>query len=325
MTEKERAFVIVSSRDDLNISQELTKLVATDEASRYARVFVACPVTFLDGTGVWVSDLKTKTNVAIDVCPFDPFGDRKACHAAAEKLANALANYTIDLVFNWHGCSPGRYGVVLEESGMLEMAQVKVLVQMMLIEMLLQKKILSKGSRVVIAGSEAARGIPEIGFSVPTFGDDSIDSFVSILDGSALDRGNGNEIYGHVQAVLSLYIGSLARRHPELYVCCLSPGFTQDSMNENLFIEVVTRFFKLFMAFLFFVGVMGQDFTIAASNFLNAVTGTDWDYPSGSLVGAAKGMQGSLCDQSTLPGGAFLGDESKQDHAFEALKKFAII
>eukprot|EP00980_Cylindrotheca_fusiformis_P023149 scaffold10199_cov146-Cylindrotheca_fusiformis.AAC.6 len=318
MGDKEGLFVIVSTRDDLLITQELTQLIATECSG--CRIVVACPSPCVAATRAWVETVKhEKEKVSLDVLAFSPYGDRNACRSASDQLVKALGSARIrGLVMNWQGCLPGRFGVVLEESGMLEMAQVKILFQVYFLESLIEKKVLTTGSKVVVSGSEAARGIPPL-FAAPSVGD-SLESFVSVLDGSSLDKSQGYVVYGHVHAILSLYIAALARRNPTIEFWAISPGFTQDSMNKHIQIEA-NHELPPFSALLE-IG-MAQDYTIAARSFYNAVTGSlDWKYPSGCLVAAMKGTQGPLCDQSSLEGGAYLRDTTKQDYAYEALHKF---
>lgn len=270
-----------------------------------------------------LSDENVATSATqIEVLPFDPYGDRTACRRASDELVKALGDGVINaLVMNWQGCIPGRFGVVLEESGMLEMAQVKILSQMYLIESLIANKMITDASRVIVSGSEAARGLPPT-FSAPSIVGDSLDSFVSILNGKGLDLTNGHNIYSHIQGILSLYIACLARKHPSIHFWLLSPGFTQDSLNKHIQIEENPPEFKF--EDLVQYGV-AQDYMVAATNFFQAMTGSsEWKYPSGVLVAAAKGTSGDLCDQSLLEGGKYLNDHRNQDLAYEAIHSFAL-
>jgi len=316
-------YVIVSTRDDLLITQEITRLIASEKPS--SQIFIACPSPNIAGAQLWVNEIKNGSGdesptANIQVVPFDPHGDRTACRRASDELIKALGDDVINaLLMNWQGCIPGRFGVVLEESGMLEMAQVKILSQIYLIEGLIEKKMMFDSSRVIVSGSEAARGIPPM-FSAPTLGE-SLDSYRSILNGTGLDLTNGPNVYSNVQGILSLYVASLARKHPSIQFGVLSPGFTQDSLNKNIQIEETAQEFKF--EDLVQYGI-AQDYKIAATNFFQAIMGSsEWNYPSGVLVGAAKGTSGDLCDQASLEDGKYLSDHRNQDLAFEALHSFA--
>lgn len=323
-----RKYVIVSTRDDLLITQEITHQLAKQVPS--SEIFVVCPSPCIAGAQIWVDKITSRGEgsssspsplpTKVQVLPFDPYGDRATCRRASKELIERLGDTTISgIIMNWQGCLPGRFGIVLDESGMLEMAQIKILSQLFLIESLIEKKLIVGNSGVVVSGSEAARGIEGFRFQPPTMGD-TLESYVSILNGSGLDLNSGNTIYAHVQGILSLYIASLARKHPSIKFWTLSPGFTQDSMNENIQIEENPPAYK-------FEDVLkagiAQDYTVAATNFVHAVLGSsEWDYPSGALVAAAKGVNGDLCDQAELENGKYLADHSKQDLAYQALHTF---
>lgn len=171
-------------------------------------------------------------NVIFENVAFDPGETKESCYEAVNHLVGLLIgekrNSSIDgLVFNWHGSIPGRFGDILNESGVnvLFMVQYKLLGLVVLLETLIEKKLLSDGSRVLVAGSEAARGIPDMKFPAPDKFGDSMDSFTSVLNGSAFDLSEANPIYAHVEGILSLYIAAMARRHPGIYFCSHSPGF----------------------------------------------------------------------------------------------------
>lgn len=316
-------YVIVSTRDDLLITQEITRMMASQKPS--SQIVVACPSACIAGAQLWVDEMKSGSGdnsptSSIQVVAFDPYGDRTACCLASDELITALGDGVINaLVMNWQGCIPGRFGVVLEESGMLEMAQIKLLSQMYLIEALIEKQMIVDASRVIVSGSEAARGLPPM-FSVPQLGD-TLDAYISVLNGTGLDLEKGHNIYSHMQGILSLYVASLARRQPNILFWLLSPGFTQDSLNKHIQIEENPPTFKF--EDLVEYGI-AQDYKIAATNFFRAMVGsTEWNYPSGVLVAAAKGTSGNLCDQATLEDGKYLSDHRNQDLAFEAIHSFA--
>lgn len=99
---------------------------------------------------------------------------------------------------------------------------------------------------------------------------------------------------------------------------------------ENGYLQTALVYFLKYVLWRLMVkGGAAQDYTVAAQYFWEAVTGsagaettTKYPYPSGVLLGAADGVAGKICDQSTIEGGAFLSDTTKQDLALEALYKF---
>ena len=260
-------------------------------------------------------------------------------------IGHPTPSVTIDgLFYNWHGGIPSKSTKVVKENDgpLLFMAQYKLLGLFVLLDTLINKtKMISKGSRIVVAGSEAARGIPgAMNFPVPKFDSDnhdaSVESFISILNGTGrANSDDPNPIYAEVEAILALYISCLARRHPNLYFCTLSPGFTQDSLHYSsslipgLTTWISITFFKLIFSYLVKQQI-GQDYKLAARRITDSLTGKgDFEdskglYPSGIILGAIKGVSGPICDQSTImPGGQQLADRRKQDYAYKALHHFA--
>ena len=340
MTEKGTVYLVVTNRDDCLISGEVARLLAAhrQSATNSCRIYFACPKIFQKGAETLLKSLEKEfkaDNIIFENVIFDPGETKESCYEAANDLVGLIGETrSIDgLVFNWHGSIPGRFGEVVNESGVLFIVQYKVLGLVVLLETLIKKKILSDGSRVVVAGSEAARGIPDMKFPAPDKFGESIDSFTSVLNGSAFDLTEANPIYAHVEGILSLYIAAMARRHPGIYFCSHSPGFTQDSLNLGVSLETgylqtaLVYLLKYVLWRLLVKSGAAQDYTVAAQYFFEAVTGAAWaetmtKYPSGVLLGAADGVTGKICNQSTITGGAFLSDKTQQDLAFEALHKF---
>ena len=74
------------------------------------------------------------------------------------------------------------------------------------------------------AGSEAARGVTEMGMKRPDLKTSSIDEFASVGDGSFYATTNDATIsYGAVKYMAALWMASMARRHPQ--VRFITPGF----------------------------------------------------------------------------------------------------
>jgi NAD(P)-dependent dehydrogenase (short-subunit alcohol dehydrogenase family) len=77
----------------------------------------------------------------------------------------------------------------------------------------------------VYAGSEAARGIPKLHMKRPTFATTSTDELASVIDGTwYTDRKVGTALaYGQVKFIAALWMGAIARLHPDRRFVTISP------------------------------------------------------------------------------------------------------
>jgi NAD(P)-dependent dehydrogenase (short-subunit alcohol dehydrogenase family) len=80
----------------------------------------------------------------------------------------------------------------------------------------------------VLAGSEAARGVPKLRIPRPEFAQHSVAEFTSVINGSFFDghRVNPMLAYAQVKYLAALWMSALARRHPETRFITMSPGNT---------------------------------------------------------------------------------------------------
>ena len=101
-----------------------------------------------------------------------------------------------------------------------------VLGHVVLLETLLAEDRL--GEVAVFAGSEAARGLPKMGFKRPSFVSKSADELAAVIDGSffAGRKPDVNLAYGQAKLLGILWMASLARQYPDRNSSPLSPGNT---------------------------------------------------------------------------------------------------
>jgi len=217
------------------------------------------------------------------------------------------------------------------EHGILPLAEKKIRGPFRLLQALLRRRVLGPGSRVVYSCSEAARGIEALGYAPPCLRADE-DCFRAILTGAAFGALEGAErekaAYAHLAATGALAVGALARRHPDVHFATVSPGLTRDSFDPRIAEATAAtwagRAFLLFMRVLFPLLVRlgsahGRD--VAAGYYARALTGDDWEYPSGAFVGhmPPKEVSGPLGNQADVPHGAVFADEAMQDSALAAV------
>jgi hypothetical protein len=261
-------------------------------------------------------------SVSKGICQFLPY-------ESPEQFESEIKASRIDGIFiNKHGCnSPNDTTGILNDQGLLPFASYKLISNAILIDLLIAKGKLSKGSRVIVSGSESVRGIKNMGFPVPHF-DETVESFVSYMDGSGFVDFNANMGYSYHMAISALMIGALSRCHPEIYFATVSPGFTRDSLRPSNVAGVPSVIYaaQFILSILFPLMILSgtaHTCNVAASRFVDALVGTEsWKYPSGTSIGALEGISGPFGDLSLSPDGEMLGKKRLQALALQAVLRF---
>lgn len=217
-------------------------------------------------------------------------------------------------------------GTIVEPNKVTEMAQINLIGHVHLVSTLVAAKKFAKDSRVVYAGSEAARGVPLFGMKRPELETFSQQHFADILSGEKYKQTPfvGEAAYGEIKGMAALYFGRFAREHKNLYAVTVSPGATTGTeifSQEGMSAFTVAMFKAMFAVFGWFGAV--HNLEVGAKRYVDAVTGTNgFDYSSGSFVASAKGASGPMADQSTLEFGIAFRQEETQDKAYEAVRAY---
>jgi hypothetical protein len=181
-----------------------------------------------------------------------------------------------------------------------------------------------------------------MGFSVPNLGT-SIESIQAHLTGSIYSSSSPSssnsvsetvtpyrweQAYGDLCAILVLYIKHLAKLYPQYYLAIISPGMTEESLQpHNSPDPSWTWRFQLWMYRTILFPWL-QRAEIAKTSYDGArllargLVMEDWEYPSGTFVGAKSGTGGPVCDQSILEGGKMFRDATLQELAYKAVQPY---
>jgi hypothetical protein len=261
---------------------------------------------------------------------FDPFGSKVKVSDSALKLIETIEETHIDAtLLNSNGAGSDNEGIARPESGDIELAEHKLVGTGILVNLLLEKGLLGEGSRVLYSSSESAQELPKMGFPAPKL-EPTIQPFVSHMDGSGYETKpfQWQHAYAYICCILALYVAAMARKHPKVYFTVVSPGITQDSFNtDDTPAPTIGLRIKLILYLHFFLSLLkkydiAQDYTDAAKRFLQAMTGTEWEYPSGTFVAAKSGTGGPVCDQFEVPNGQGFRDITMKDLTYEAVGTF---
>src|SRR5271167_1926696 len=287
------------------------KDVARQLASRpeFARIYLACRNR--DRATTAKAELEAATGrrifdiVLMDVA--DP-GSVRAGLSAVDGSIDAL-------VMNAGGMG-GKTPMDVTADGAIYMFAQNVLGHVVLLEALLTEDRL--GEVAVFAGSEAARGIPKMGFKRPSFDSNSAEELAAVIDGSyfADRKTDVNLAYGQAKLIGILWMAYLARQHPDRRFICVSPGNTTGTQAPNDLALPLRMAAKYVMPRL---PGLAHKLDVGAKRLVDGVT--DPNLSSGVFyASAANTLKGPAVDQTDIfPD---LASPSFQNHANEASHRF---
>ncbi len=203
----------------------------------------------------------------------------------------------------------------LTADGVTKLFATNVLGHAVLLEGLLTQNRLSEVA--VFAASEAARGIPKLGFKRPTFVSTSADELATVIDGSffAERKYDRNLAFGQVKYIGALWMAHLARQYPDLRFVTVSPGNTTGTEAAAGASPPLRFAAKHIMPHL---GI-SHDLEVGSKRLVDGVTNPKLS--SGVFYASAAGkLKGPMVDQAEIF--ADLANPSYQDYANEAIHRF---
>ena len=329
---------------------------ATDESySSSFSLYIACPSHLRDQADELVKDLqeygetpsqsKNSRSIKIVSVSFDTFGGKERVRASAQGVCDAIkksnssstqptvsAKQLTGVVFNPYGAGSDNEGVPRPDSRLLEIAELKVVGNNILLEILMEEGLIREGSRVVYSTSEAARGLPKMGIPVPVLSKTK-ESFVSHLDGTAYSKHyQWEHPYAYCSQINVLYMMAMASKHRKIYFSSISPGMTQESFNTDNVPSPTIVFRAKMFAYLYLMFPLlqrweiAQDYRKAAKLFISCLLSKEeWEFQqSGTFVAAKSGTGGPVCDQTELEAGKVFCDRELQDLAYNTIREYII-
>jgi NAD(P)-dependent dehydrogenase (short-subunit alcohol dehydrogenase family) len=238
-----------------------------------------------------------------------------------DSVKKAVSNLDgeIDALIMNAGGMGGRTPEKLTASGMNELAATNVLGHTVLAEELLKAEKIK--NVIMLASSEAARGIKKMGMKRPALKDNTTDELASILDGSYFGaKFDAMQAYGHVKYVATLWMSSLARKYPEIKFVSMSPGATSGTAAADNAAPMIKFMFKyIMMPIVMPLRGMVHKVDKGASRFVDAINNDK--YKSGGFYASTENkVVGEVVDQFNIF--PVMANESNQDNAFQAVHKF---
>jgi NAD(P)-dependent dehydrogenase (short-subunit alcohol dehydrogenase family) len=222
---------------------------------------------------------------------------------------------SIDAVVMNAGGMGGKTPMAVTADGATYMFAQNVLGHVVLLETLLAEDRL--GEVAVFAGSEAARGLPKMGFKRPSFVSKSADELATVIDGSffADRKPDVNLAYGQAKLLGILWMASLARQYPDRKFVSVSPGNTTGTHAPDdlaLPFRIAAKYVMPHLG-------ISHNLDVGAKRLVDGVT--DPTLSSGVFYASAAGkIKGPLVNQTDIfPD---LADPSFQDNANEAIHRF---
>jgi NAD(P)-dependent dehydrogenase (short-subunit alcohol dehydrogenase family) len=173
------------------------------------------------------------------------------------------------------------------------------------------------GEVAVFVGSEAVRGVPKLRMKGPEFVSTSADELAAVIDGSyfAGSKPDFNLAFGQAKYIGALWMGYLARRHPDRRFVTVSPGNTTGTGAASglpLPMRIAAKYVMPALG-------LSHKLDVGAKRLVDGVT--DPALTGGAFyASAANTLTGPMVNQADfLPD---LANPSFQDNANEAIHRF---
>lgn len=237
---------------------------------------------------------------------------------SVKKAVTNLSEPIDALIMNAGGIG-GKNPRDLTKDGVTTITATNLLGHVVLTEELLKAHKLKKVA--LFASSEAARGIKKMGMKRPDLKTSSAEEFATVLDGSFFGKAfDPMQVYGVVKYAGTLWMSSMARKHPNIKFISMSPGGTRgtEGMND---LPLIKRIMFKYVGMPIFMPLMGLSHSLnkGAQRFVEGINNAS--FKSGVFYASKEGvLTGNVVDQSTIfPD---LNNTTYQDNAHKAIQKF---
>jgi NAD(P)-dependent dehydrogenase (short-subunit alcohol dehydrogenase family) len=238
---------------------------------------------------------------------------------AAVRAAVSSLDQAIDVLIMNAGIVGDKTNKLTPE-GVTEVFATNLLGHIVLLDELLKAKKLT--SAAVYLGSEAARGVKQIGIKRPVFKSYSVEEFASVCDGKIFEGKKVDPMlaFGQVKYLGAMWMSSVARKNPELKLITVSPGNTKGTDAPNhvpLPLRLLLRY-VLFPVVMPLFGIV-HNLETGAGRIVHSID--DTSIKSGRFYASPAGkITGPLVDQITIR--PEMNNETYQENANRAVHRF---
>ncbi len=227
-----------------------------------------------------------------------------------------MNGYPLDALIMNAGGTGGKRFHDKTPDGVTQIFAVNLLGHVVLTEELLKAGKLTQTA--LYAGSEAARGVKEMGMQRPDLKSSSVDEFASICDGSFFGKTKDATIpYGPIKYMAALWMSSIARQYPDVRFITMSPGATTGTEGFNTLSPIKQYVMKGMMQMMLMLGKVHKVET-GAKRYVDGLL--NQTYKSGVFYASKSGLTGPVGEQALLF--EDLNSQQFQDNANAAIHRF---
>jgi len=234
---------------------------------------------------------------------------------SVRQAVKALPEPVDALIMNAGGTGGKQFQQKTKE-GVTQIFAVNLLGHVVLTNELLKAEKLTQTA--VYAGSEAARGVKEMGMKRPDLANSSIEEFIAICEGRLYGHEKDATVpYGPIKYMGALWMASIARQFPGVKFITMSPGATTGTEGFNTLSPLKQYVMKAMMQVMLKLGKVHK-LEVGAQRYVDALF--NQSYKSGGFYASQKGLTGPIGEQSELF--ADLANPNFQDNARQAIHNF---
>ncbi|MDY8137347.1 SDR family NAD(P)-dependent oxidoreductase [Aquimarina sp. 2201CG5-10] len=235
------------------------------------------------------------------------------------KKAVKKLNEPIDALVMNAGGTGGKNPEKITKEGVTNITATNLLGHVVLVDELLKADKLK--NIVLFASSEAARGIKKMGMKRPNLQNSSIEEFTTVFDGTFFGNDfDPMQVYGVIKYGGTLWMSSMARKHPKIRFISISPGGTRGTQGFDDLPLLKKIMFK-YIGMPIFMPLLGLSHSLkkGAKRFVDGISNDSLS--SGSFYGSKEGvLTGPLVDQGNIF--SDLKNQNYQDNANMAIHRF---
>lgn len=226
---------------------------------------------------------------------------------------------SIDALIMNAGGTGGKTPEKLTKEGVTELTASNLLGHVVLVDELIRQNKLNKVA--LFASSEAARGFKKMGLKRPSLTENSVEEFVSIFDGTKFKKNfDPMQVYGWIKYGGTLWMNSMARKHPDIRFVSMSPGSTRGTNGGND-LPFLKRIFMKHIGMNLLMPLLGMAHSVekGANRYVEGINNSK--FKSGIFYGSKENsVTGQLVDQSTIWN--VFSNHTFQDNSDTAIHRF---